>query len=356
MRFLATEDKVKITGRTLFRDDVRYLSYSGSSITFTFTGKKAQIAIWTDGEKWDSTLKGWAAVYINDATEPSMRFQFIEPESVYTVFESEIEETVTVSLVKYSEAAFGKCGVKYIEIDTDKLLAPPKALDRRIEIIGDSITCGYGVEAKNELESFDTTIENPAKAYSLKMAKLLNSEINLVSWSGIGIISRYVDESVNEPLDDWLMPMLYKYTDASCSKEVFEEEEKDWEVWDNSKYVPDIILINIGTNDASYCREIPKRNEVYIKEYIEFLKEVRGLNPTPEILCMLGTMDQRLCDSLKTAYERYVESEKDKHIHYFHLPMQLDEDGRGADYHPSAITQQKSAEMIAAEVARIMEW
>ena len=39
MKFQATEDKVKVTGRTLFAEGVRYLGYSGSSASFTFVGK-----------------------------------------------------------------------------------------------------------------------------------------------------------------------------------------------------------------------------------------------------------------------------------------------------------------------------
>ena len=45
MRFAATEEKVKVTGRTLYVEDTRYLGYSGSSISFAFVGKKAVACI-----------------------------------------------------------------------------------------------------------------------------------------------------------------------------------------------------------------------------------------------------------------------------------------------------------------------
>lgn len=356
MEFLATEDKVQVSGRSIMREGVRYLSYSGSSITFTFTGKKAEIGLWTDGAKWDATLKGWVAVFLDGKEEPSMRFQLEEPEGIYTIYESSEERTVTIQLMKYSEAAFGKCGISFIRIDTDKLLAPPAKKERRIEIIGDSITCGYGVEADNELATFDTTIENPMKSYSLQTAKALDAEVHLVSWSGIGIISNWVPEDVNEPLDDWLMPMLYEYTDASCSKEVFGEPQEDWEVWDNSRFVPDLILVNLGTNDTSYCRNIPERVEHYRREYERFLGTIRKKNPTSQILCMLGTMEQALCPTISDMVQQFATEHQDEKVHFLHLPLHPQEDGRGADFHPSVLTQRKTAALVAAKAKRIMNW
>ena len=58
-------------------------------------------------------------------------------------------------------------------------------------IIGDSITCGYGVEGDVEDEIFCTAKENPSKAYSLLTAQELNAEYQIVAWNGKGVISAY---------------------------------------------------------------------------------------------------------------------------------------------------------------------
>lgn len=355
MEFLAEEGKVKITGRTLWINTVRYLSYSGSSISFTFTGKRAEADIYSDSPDWEEHLKGWAAVYINDETTPRKRFLLEKREDTYVLFESEKEETVTVRLVKYSEAAFGKCGVRKLRIDTDKLLTPPKALEHRIEIIGDSITCGYGVEAKSGEEVFHTATENPAKSYSLLTAGKLNAEVHLVSWSGIGIISNWVPEDATEPLNEWLMPMLYQYTDASTSKLLYGEEKDKWEKWDFSRYVPELIVINLGTNDTSYCKDIKDRQEYFEKEYRKFLNYVAEHNKTAHILCVLGTMEQKLCPMVEQAVKEQQKKDGAR-ISYLHLPLQPEEDGRGADFHPSGLTQRKTAELVTAEIRRIMGW
>ena len=356
MKFQATEDKVKVTGRTLFAEGVRYLGYSGSSASFTFVGKKAVAEIWSDADAWGEELKGRIAVYVNNGEEPVKRICLDKPEGIYTLYESDTEEQVTVKIMKYSEAAFGKCGIRYIEIDTDKLCPPPTACERKMEIIGDSITCGYGVEAENELQPFHTATENPTKSYSLLTAKDLGAEVNLVSWSGNGIVSGYVEETATEPSDKWLMPEVYRYTDISGSEKLFGEDESRWEKWDFSRFVPDIILINLGTNDCSWCKNIQERKNDYRDRYVEFLRYIRENNPGAEILCMLGTMDQRVLKELEEAVKIFKTTQKDEKVHFLSLPPQNPEDGYGADWHPCEFTQKKTAELVVREIKSIMNW
>lgn len=359
MRFLATEDKVRITGRTLFIDGTRHLGFSGSSLSFTFEGRRAEAFIWSNANEWgegSDVLRGRIAVYVNGAEQPEKRICLDQEEGLYTLYESDREERVTITVVKYSEAAFGKCGVRYLEIDTDKLLTPPAHKQRKMEIIGDSITCGYGVEAENELQPFHTATENPEKSYSMLTAKALDAEVNLISWSGNGIISGYVEETATEPSDGCLMPKIYEYTDLSCSEKLFGTDEEKWEKWDFGKFVPDIILVNLGTNDCSWCKDIRERKNVFREQYVKFLKAIRGHNPQAQILCMLGTMDQRVLKELEEAVDIFGKDCGDGRVHFLSLPPQNPEDGYGADWHPCPYTQEKTAELVTAEVRRIMGW
>ena len=71
---------------------------------------------------------------------------------------------------------------------------------------------------------------------------------------------------------------------------------------------------------------------------------------------MLGTMDQRVLKELGEAVEGFREAQGDAKVHFLPLPAQNAEDGYGADWHPSALTQRKTAEIVAAEVGRVMGW
>ena len=353
MEFKAEEDKAQITGRTLYTDGVRYISFSGSSVCFRFAGKKAQAEIISDSPDWDEDHKCFVAVYADDRREP---LRIISPDSrraVYTLWESDTEEEITIRIVKYSEEAFGKCGISRLIIDTDKLLAPPKPPARRIEFVGDSITCGFGVESSDENDSFRTQDENPAKAYALITAGRLGAQAQLVAWSGIGVISNWVDESANEPLADWLMPMLYQYTDASCSKLLYGNDRDKWEKWDFKRFVPGIIVVNLGTNDSSYCRDVKDRHEAFRDAYSDFLKYIGEHNPSSQVLCVLGTMDRSLCPDVEAA----VKAMGSDRFHYLMLPLQdKASDGIGADFHPSPVTQAKTADLVVSEIKKIMNW
>lgn len=356
MEFKPTRDNVKLTGRCLFTEKMTFMSYSGSTLSFTFHGKKAEAAVFSDTPDWEEHLKGWVMVYINDEKVPRKRIMLDNRDAVYTLYEAPEEQTVTVHLVKRSEAAFGKCGIRFLRIDTEQLLPPPREKPHRIEIIGDSITCGYGVEAESSMEPFHTVVENPVRSYSLIAAERLDAEVNLVAWSGIGIISNWVPEDAVAPLDDWLMPMLYQYTDASASKLLYGEDRSKWEKWDFASYVPELIMINLGTNDTSYCKDIPERQALFAEKYGQFLDDVAAKNPSAHILCMLGTMEQVLCPVIEKVVWEHQERPDGGRFHFLHLPLQLEEDGRGADEHPSRVTQQKTAEIVVDEVRRIMGW
>lgn len=357
MRFAATEENVRIVGRTLTKDGVLYLGYSGSNIAFTFKGKKAVASILSDPEKFEANLLGRIAVYVGDEELPSQRICLDKAQQEITLFESETEKEVAITIQKYSEVPFGTCGIEWIEIDTDCLCTPPAHKERKLEIIGDSITCGYGVEAASEAIPFHTETENPTKSYSLLTAKAVDAEAQLVSWSGNGIISHYVEETATERrIEVGLMPKIYQFTDLSGSSRLFGGSEETWEKWDFSRFVPQMIIVNLGTNDCSWCKDIQERRDHYRDEYVKFLGFLREKNPQAEILCVLGTMDQRLVGSLEEAVKIFAENTGDKAVHYLHLPEQNAEDGYGADWHPSPVTQKYSSELVAAEVKRIMNW
>ncbi len=355
MNFKAEPEHVKIQGRTIFRDGTRYLGYSGTSITFRFHGKKAQAKLWTDCEKFETNNYACVAVFINDETEPEQRLQLNQSEAWYTLYESDTEQDVTVTLMKYSEAEFAVCGIQELEIDTETLLAPPAARQMKMMVIGDSITCGYGIEDNTCCPIYYSTQQNPYHAYGMRTARALDADVMLLSWSGHGVISNYIGDEVNTPDEMYLIPEQYKYTDFSCSIQVFGESKDEWEKWDPAAYQPDLITVFLGTNDASYCRELPERNREFTDAYQAFISQIHQDYPKAKVLCMLGTMDQRLCPTTEAAVAEYqVQHHAQEWLRYLPLPMQLEEDGLGTNYHPTEITQKKLADIVIAAAKEFM--
>ncbi len=349
MHFPVEEKYVKIMGRILKREGVLYLGYSCSSIEFTFIGKRAEAVLWSDSPEFPDIHKAWIAVFVNDEKEPSRRFPLKKEEDSYVLYESDTGRETKLRLVKYSEAAFGKVGIKSLFIDGDIPPVPTKALPHRLEFIGDSITCGYGNEGVWMTDIFTTAQENPWEAYAAITAGSLKADYQMVCWSGIGIISNWTDQEV--PNEEWLMPVLYPYTDKACDLTLRKEPEP----WDFTRFVPDLIVVNLGTNDHSYTKNVPDRVAVFASKYYEFLRQVRSCNPNSEILCTLGVMGQELCQTIKEQVDRLA-AEGDQRFHYLSYEVQEAEDGIGTDWHPSKLTHQKMAVKLESKIREIMNW
>ena len=185
---------VKPLGRTYYKDNVRWLAFSGTGVEFECTGKKIAI-----------TLLGDDSVLIKDNYENNARIgifingervidnQLDQIEKTYTIFISEQLKVATVSIVKLSECAMSTVGIKQIEVDDEGTIRPTKGKRHTIEFIGDSITCGYGIDDENKLHHFSTMTEDVTKAYAYQTAKKLDADYSMVSISGYGIISGYTD-------------------------------------------------------------------------------------------------------------------------------------------------------------------
>lgn len=363
---LVTKEQLKWYGRNFDSKGIRYFDYSNSGFEFCFTGKKACCKIISDPENWDKDHLGVLAVYVSRLdnskqytgtsfweflNEDCDKKIFLEKkENDVVLFESEKVETVIVRVVKISEVNFGYAGFSSLEIDGKLIKKNYKKLEKnsnlKIEFIGDSITCGYGIEGLYMKDQFTTTQERSDKAYAFKTAKGLNADFHCVSWSGIGLISKYVDESINIPDTSITMPLLWPYTDKSASLRLGIESE----VWDESKFSPDIVVINLGTNDASFVRNEENRRVLYVHNLRVLIEAVHCRSPKAKICCCLGIMGQALCNSVKEAVQLFSKDFPSVKIKAVEFPVQLDEDGIATDWHPSEKSHSKIANIMINEL------
>ena len=90
----------------------------------------------------------------------------------------------TVELVKRTEAFCGNTQFLGFQLSEGGRLLEPASAKHRIEIIGDSISCGYGNEGKSETEHFSPTTENAYLTYGASPARELGADCVVVAWSG----------------------------------------------------------------------------------------------------------------------------------------------------------------------------
>ena len=349
MQLIPNWNNVKPLGRTWPREDGLWLAFSATGAEFAFTGKVCTVVFEGDHRAADAN---------EDCNHARVAIEVDGVHLADTMIDA-AEKTVTVEagegehiarILKLSETAMSTCGIKSIEAEN---IRPTEKKSRFIEFIGDSITCGYGMDDEVAEHHFVTGTEDASRAYAYRAAQELDADYSLVSISGYGIISGYT-ATAEAPITAQLLPDYYEKLGFSYG--VFDGEVPQDVRWDFSVRQPDLIVINLGTNDDSYCLDHVERQQHYCDEYVNFLKVVRRNNPGAKILCTLGIMGDRLYPWVEKAAAVYTDKTGDSNIACMPFVPQLLEDGYTADYHPTAVTHGKAAAKIAAEIRLLLGW
>ena len=342
--YKATEDNVKLLGRTYYDTDRLYCALSGTGIEFTFTGTKCSITVVGDSNSENSGQANNHArvgIYVNG--ERVIDDMVDNKEEVYDVFESDTAQEVTISLVKLSESPMSTIAITDINV-TGSAIKPTANKDVLIEFVGDSITCGYGTDDPDKNHNFSTKTEDVTKAYAYKTAQALDADYSMVSFSGYGIITGYSNDGETKAPTQMVPKYYTKLGHSWAANGSFKPAEIDW---DFSKHQPDIIVINLGTNDDSYTKNVTERQEEYSAAYTEFLKTVRANNPDAKIVCALGIMTDRLFPYVQKAVDNYTAETGDSNISTLKFDVQQAADGYSADWHPSVKTHEKASQKLA---------
>ena len=351
MKVLFTPENVKFLGRSVLFGEKLLLSLSGSGVEFEYTGKGFFVTFTGGGAaEIEDNEANYARMAVYVDRERQEDFLLNQRTVKKKIAESPVEKTSVIRIMKLSECAMSLVSIDPIEISEGESVKPTPAKSFKIEFIGDSITCGYGVEDPDPLHGFKTATEDVTKAFSYKTATALDADFQMFSISGYGIISGYTDDPAVRH-EEQLIPTFYESMGLSYDRIEGIPAAQDT-AWDFSKYRPDLIVINLGTNDDSYCQDDVERQAWFSTEYAKFLKRVRELNKESRIVCTLGLMGDRLYPSVCRAVEEYSKESGDKNISVLHLPEQDPEVGYGANYHPLESVHQKAAGVLTEYIRK----
>lgn len=353
MKHEIVTENVKILGRTITYKNIVWCGHSGSGISFHFKGKELSVFLRGDNTTQGYETEGRArfGIYVNHTRIMTQMLE--QQQQKISIIKQEHEVDVDIQIVKLSECAMSTIGIEKIETDETAEVNPTLPKLHKIEFVGDSITCGYGVDMNEPLVGFQTNTEDVTKAYSYLTAQNLNADYSMVCFSGYGVVSGYTD--TEEKNRTSLVPTYYEKIGFSYAKP-FNELVFEDQPWDFKKYIPELIIVNLGTNDASYCKEEKERMDEYTTEYVEFLKKIRMYNPESVIITTLGLMGQSLYPSLERAIERYRAQTRDKNIYPVLLDEHKAEAGYVSDMHPSILSHQRAATTLTKAIKTIMGW
>lgn len=346
-------------GRNYYDKDagILYMNWSASGMEFKFMGSflaaelTAMAGAEIEGDPWDQNAPTrptwpWIQIFTDDEEEP-VKIEIAGDRQTVLLYAGSSKEKHRIRLLKQTENYKTQLGICGFVMDGE-LFPLSKPQRKRIEFVGDSITCGFGNMTSEKDRMYFPADEDAYFSHAVMAARSLGMEWSLVSLSGICATA---NACLPNP---YAMDELYSYTDRVIQDKL---KAAELERWDFAAYPNDYVVINLGTNDDTGLSMAENPEEVrknFCEGYRAFLETVRACNGADTyIVCALGCMRYYLYPEIEKIVAAYQVETGDRRISCFRYMGISPMDGLGACCHPSLVTQRKMAEEIVREIKRI---
>lgn len=238
-----------------------------------------------------------------------------------------------IAIVRRNEGFFGDVAfLGFAPGPGTTIVDTPSPYAHKIELIGDSLTAGYGIEGDSATCNFTGGTESFYGTYGAIAARNVNAEVHAIAYSGKGVFQNYGGDKSE------LMPELWKRTltnDASSA-------------WDFATWTPDAVVVNLGTNDFS----APVAEGELVGAYVGLLGEVRKAYPSAMIFCVTWAHWGQTKEGWVT---KAMTMSGDANVR--HVQFSIDAaDGYGCDYHTNLITNAKLGVVLTDALHTELGW
>jgi lysophospholipase L1-like esterase len=305
---------------------------AASSVSFDFEGNSCSIFL-------QSTVdhQNYVSLELDGNYIGRIRIEKGELKS-FPIVVSEKKKKHHLAIYKATEAANG--GVLFAGTTARLIESKAPKTKKKIEFIGDSITCGYGNDDSTYPcetgEWYDQ--HNAYWAYGPIVSRALDIDYVLSSVSGYGMYRNWNNEYLEEPIIPEVYENLYLNKDNS----------KPY----NFNFQPDLVSICLGTNDLSEGdgkkTRLPFNEEKFVSNYFEFIKTVYKHAPNTRIVLLSSPMlsgerNLILIKCLKKVILAFENDTTHKKIELFQFqPMTP----KGCDTHPNIEDDKVMAEQL----------
>lgn len=251
-------------------DNNAVLIGSASSVSFNFTGNECSISL----QSVDSyEHHNYVALVLDGKYIGKLRIEKGAAQS-FPIKITSNKKIHNLTIYKNTEAQSGNI---LFAGTTAKLTSITSEKKKKIEFIGDSITCGAASDDSDipcdKGEYMDH--HNSYYAYGPVAAREIDVDYLMSCVSGIGMYRNWNDENKDEAIMPEVYENLYLTKDNSKPKYDF-------------AFQPNIISIALGTNDFSggdgKKERLPFNAEKYVSNYINFIKMLYKHNPKAQIV------------------------------------------------------------------------
>ncbi len=300
-------------------------TWPGSAIEFRFDGTQASINVASQAKtRFLVNVDGKTSDLWTDAGNHT-----------YTLASNLEKGAHTLRLTRVNESTAGITNFTGDPKVDGALLPPPAAPQRRLLVIGDSITAGYGVEGANQNCHYTLDTSSQQLTYAALAAKALGADLHAIAWSGIGAWRSYGEKTPTNPT------ILTRY-----SRTLADDVSS---VWNPAEYAPDAILINIGTND--YWEG--SAGDDYRLGMAKLIAKVQGDYSGKPIYLIASPM---LTNKVHDAQKAVLNSLATANVHVLDLGQLDGTEGLGCDYHPNIITNVRLGKVLEKNLKTDLKW
>ena len=355
----------KIYGRTDETQNPLPLFFNGSGIEVNVTGTELWIDIDVDydmHEPWIWTALNGAFMsrqMLAAGTYSLCLFRGMSPEAVKNVqFFRELQAM--------SEDNTCRLLIKGLRSDGEFRPVAPKRY--RLEFIGDSITSGEGTYGAKEDTDWLAMYMSCSRDYARLVSDALGAEYRMVSQGGWGVLCGWD----NDPRHN--IPSRYEKICGLAEGEM-NERLGAAKPYDFTSWVPDVIIVNLGTNDASAFSQpawtdpvtgqtFQQRKEAdgtyntedlarFKQAVIDFLEMIRRNNPTSHIVWAYGMLGYDLTLAITDAMNTYQRQTGDTNTAFLQLPDTTDETV-GSHAHPGEKSHARAAQVVVEYLEKFL--
>ena len=308
-------------------------TWPGTAIVTRFSGTGLDVNLHDEGQNFFAVSIDGAAPTLLATTSAK---------DTYSLAQGLPEGEHDAMLFRRTESFMGTVHFHGFSVKGGAALIPtPAPFRRHLEVIGDSMSCGYGNDGVGPNCSYTAQTENGWLTYGAIAARALKAEPRLIAYSGKGVYRGGGGQTGEQ------MPVLYERTLADIPSST----------WDFSSWTADVVVVNLGTNDFM----MGDPGQPFIDAYAALIKQIRGHYPQAYILCGVGSMLSGngliQCASHVKSVVSAANAGGDARVSYVDLGVQDGiVDGYGCDYHPSVKTDQLMADKLTAAITAVAGW
>jgi hypothetical protein len=314
-----------------------WFSWSGAAIEATFSGPSISVGLDDGNNDYDVEIDG--AVQANPIRTTSA--------TKYAVSATLGAGLHTIRLTLRTENEFsGKSSIftGFYLADGTALSTPTVKPVRKMEFCGDSHTVGYGDESSSRTCSDLRSVTNTRKSWAWDVARAFYAQADIEAWSGIGLCRNYADPGKRNTAQ-----ATYQYVFPRTFG-----EQKPTPVWDFTKYIPDVVCIDLGTND--YSTAPAPDDSMYINSYRALIAMVLGHYPNASIVMVSSHMTGGASSQDQLLAKIKLQEATAGHAKVYTVGYPSGLALNGCDWHPTVADQRKIADSVIAGIRSSIGW